>query len=439
MGLLGIIGRYHKLEKEVLQGVVESAWQHLISEDPEDQASALYVLQADAFLNRVVKTYEDFPERLKNIVLKADPEDKVLATALWVLRRPAAWESLTEPQKAEILDRCLDLLDHPRRRYIGVILNTLANARIIRSLSDEGRRRVVERVLGWVEVPDVPASVLCSVLSLLRQRPYWRLVTEIQPSPEGLLARFLNCSDDSLQASLFGMLLEDHVWSSLPPQFQEQALERARQLSGSRSPAVRRNALWVCVRRSGEGQEGVRRLLESPNSQDLSVAVHAAGELADRWKGEALQVMKRLWELMGSPVSAVAALAWPAYARILERIEARDRYLPAFIKRAHDVLTKTEETRHEVLYGVLEGLIELAHRLGERDRRRVREALRDWLRDSREKIRMKAAFLMALIGEPEEVAEALTRLGVPQEGIPEDIAERRLFLRRVLEAREEEL
>jgi alkanesulfonate monooxygenase SsuD/methylene tetrahydromethanopterin reductase-like flavin-dependent oxidoreductase (luciferase family) len=69
----------------------------------------------------------------------------------------------------------------------------------------------------------------------------------------------------------------------------------------------------------------------------------------------------------------------------------------------------------------------------------VREALRDWLRDSREKIRMKAAFLMALIGEPEEVAEALTRLGVPQEGIPEDIAERRLFLRRVLEAREEEL
>ena len=439
MGLLGIIGRYHELEKEVLQGVVESAWQHLISEDPEDQASALYVLQADAFLNRVVKTYEDFPERLKNIVLKADPEDKVLATALWVLRRPAAWESLTEPQKAEILDRCLDLLDHPRRRYIGVILNTLANARIIRSLSDEGRRRVVERVLGWVEVPDVPASVLCSVLSLLRQRPYWRLVTEVQPSPEGLLARFLNCSDDSLQASLFGMLLEDHVWSSLPPQFQEQALERARQLSGSRSPAVRRNALWVCVRRSGEGQEGIRRLLESPNSQDLIVAVHAAGELADRWEGEALQVMKRLWELMGSPVSAVAALAWLAYARILERIEARDRYLPAFIKRAHDVLTKTEETRHEVLYGVLEGLIELAHRLGERDRRRVREALRDWLRDSREKIRMKAAFLMALIGEPEEVAEALTRLGVPQEGIPEDIAERRLFLRRVLEAREEEL
>jgi hypothetical protein len=437
MGLLGIIGRYHELEEEVLQRVVESAWRQLSSENSEDQAFALYVLQADALLRRIVETNEDFPERLKNIVLKADPKDKVLATALWVLQRPAAWESLTEPQKAEILGRCLDLLDHPQRRYIGVILGTLAKACIVRSLPDEGRRRVVERVLGWVEAPDVPANVLCSVLSLLRKRLYWQLVTEIQPSPEGLLARFLNCSDDSLQALLLGMLLEDHVWNSLPPQFQEQALERARQLSGSRSLAVRRNALWVCVRRSGEGQEGVRRLLESPNSKDLIVAVHAAGELADRWDGEALRVMKRLWELMGSPVSDVATLAWPAYARILERIEARERYMPAFINRAHEVLTK--ETRHEVLYGVLEGLIELAHRLEERDRRWARAALRDWLRDSREKIRIKAAFLMALIGEPAEVAEALTMLGVPQEGIPEDIAERRQFLRRVLEAREEEL
>jgi serine/threonine protein phosphatase PrpC len=82
-----------------------------------------------------------------------------------------------------------------------------------------------------------------------------------------------------------------------------------------------------------------------------------------------------------------------------------------------------------VLYGVFDGLTELAHRLGEWDRRRIGEALGRWREHPHEKVRRKAAFLAALVGTP----EALRELGVSPEGVPEDVAERRRFLRRILE------
>jgi len=438
MGLLGTIARYHKqaLEEGVVQQVLEYAWKWLTSKDRKDQATALYVFQTDAFLQLVIKTYKDFLEHIKNIVLTAHPEDKILATALCVLRRPIAWESLTEQQKAEIFGKCLDLLNNPQGQHVEIVLDTLASARIAKSLPAEGLRKVVERVLVWLEAPNIPTGVLCGVLALLREPPYWQFMTE--SLPERLLVQLLSCSDESLQATTLAMFLKDHVWSSLSPQFQTQALEWAKQLSCSKSPAVRRNALWVCVRYLGEGQEDVRRLLKSPNTKDLIVAIQAAVDLAGRWGEETLyDVMKRLWELMGSSVPAVATLAWPAYARLLDSIGAPYFYLKPFINRACEAMTR--ETKYELLYGVFEGLIELAHRLGERDRKRVGETLKNWLQNPREKVRMKAAFLMALIGEPMEAVEALRKLGVSQEELPKEIPERRQFLQQILEAKEEEL
>jgi hypothetical protein len=442
MSLLGSLGRYHEgaVRSEVLQEVAERAWGWLTSGDPDHRGAALHVFQADVFRQRVLETHGDFLERLKDIVLQAGPGDKVLDPALYLLRRPAVWEGLNSLQRREILGRCLDLLDAPRGPHVRTVLGTLADARIAESLPEEGRRRVVERVLGWMEAPDVPGGVLWSVLVLLRQRPYWELI----PKGEGLLERFQGLSDPAVQATLLGFLLEDHVWDSLSPQFRERMREWVRSLLGSGSPAVRRNAVWVCARRWGEGRKEVCGLLQSPDSKDLVAAVRAAGDLADRWGEDAERVMGKLWELMDHPVPAVATLAWFNYARLLEAIGAPARYLDPFVAKACDLLLGQgalraragraledgpREARREVLYGVFDGLTELAHRLGEWDRRRIGEALGRWREHPHEKVRRKAAFLAALVGTP----EALRELGVSPEGVPEDVAERRRFLRRILE------
>jgi hypothetical protein len=256
MSLLGSLGRYHEgaVSGEVLQGVVERAWGWLTDGDPDHRGAALHVFQADIFRQRVLETHGDFLERLKAIVLQADPGDKVLDPALYLLRRPAVWEGLNDRQRREILDRCLDLLGDPRRPYVQTVLGTLADARIAESLPEEGRRRVVKRVLGWMEAPDVPGGVLWSVLVLLRKRPYWELI----PKGEGLLERFQGLSNPAVQATLLGFLLKDYVWDSLSPRFRERMREWARSLFGSESPAVRRNAVWVCARRWGEGRDGIR-------------------------------------------------------------------------------------------------------------------------------------------------------------------------------------
>jgi hypothetical protein len=424
MSLLGILGRYHEgaVSGEVLQGVVERAWEWLTDGDPEHRGIALYVFQTDIFQRRVIETHGDFLERLKDIVLQADPGDKVLAPALYILRRPAVWEGLNDLQRREVLDRCLDLLDDPRGPHVQTVLGTLADARNVESLPKEGRRRVVERVLGWMEAPDVPGGVLYRVLCLLRERPYWELI----PNGEGLLERF-----QGLRATLLAFLLEDHVWDSLSPQFRERMREWVRSLFGSGSPAVRRNAVWVCARRWGEGREEVWKLLQSPDSKDLIAAVWAAGDLADRWGEDAERVMGKLWALMDHPVPAVATLAWFSYARLLESIGAPARYVGPFVDKACKLIAG--EARQEVLYGVFDGLTELAHRLGEWDRRRIGEALGRWREHPHEKVRRKAAFLAALVGTPEEAAEALRELGVSREEVPEDVAERRRFLRQILE------
>jgi len=429
MSLLGSLGRYHEgaVRSEVLQEVAERAWGWLTDGDPDHRGAALHVFQADVFRQRVLETHGDFLERLKDIVLQAGPGDKVLDPALYLLRRPAVWEGLNDRQRHEVLGRCLDLLDAPRRPYVQTVLGTLADARIAESLPEEGRRRVVERVLGWMEAPDVPGGVLWSVLVLLRQRPYWELI----PKGEGLLERFQGLSDPAVQATLLGFLLEDHVWDSLSPQFRERMREWARSLLGSESPAVRRNAVWVCARRWGEGRKEVCGLLQSPDSKDLVAAVWAAGDLADRWGKDAERVMGKLWELMDHPVPAVATLAWFNYARLLEAIGAPAHYVGPFVAKACKLIGG--EARREVLYGVFDGLTELAHRLGEWDRRQIGEALGRWLKHPHEKVRRKAAFLAALVGTPEEAAEALRELSVPPEGVPEDVAERRRFLRQILE------
>jgi hypothetical protein len=431
MSLLGSLGRYHEgaVSSEVLQGVVERAWEWLTDGDPEHRGIVLYVFQTDIFQRRVIETHGhgDFLERLKDIVLQADPGDKVLAPALYILRRPAVWEGLNDLQRREVLDRCLDLLDDPRGPHVQTVLGTLADARNVESLPEEGRRRVVERVLGWMEAPDVPGGVLYRVLCLLRERPYWELI----PNGEGLLERFQGPSDPAVQAMLLGFLLEDHVWDSLSSQFRERMREWVWSLLGSGSPAVRRNAVWVCARRWGEGREEVWKLLQSPDSKDLIAAVWAAGDLADRWGKDAERVMGKLWALMDHPVPAVATLAWFSYARLLESIGAPARYVGPFVDKACKLIAG--EARQEVLYGVFDGLTELAHRLGEWDRRRIGEALGRWREHPHEKVRRKAAFLAALVGTPEEAAKVLSELDVSPEGVPEDVAERRRFLWQILE------